>query len=139
MRVLLSIKPCHVENIISGTKLFEFRRRIFSRRDVSTVLIYATKPVARFVGEFDIANILEDEPDSLWSTTHRASGISKAFYDAYFSGVSKAYAIQIGALRIFDCPVTPHDVIENFTPPQSYMYVGGTGRDIRRSPQPLLI
>lgn len=139
MRVLLSIKPCHVENIISGTKLFEFRRRIFSRQDISTVLIYATRPVARFVAEFDIENILEDTPEVVWGATHEASGISKCYFDAYFAGAAKAYAIQIGALRVFDDPVLPNDVIENFTPPQSYMYVGGTGTDIRRSAEPRLI
>ena len=62
MRVLLSIRPEHVENIRSGIKTFEFRRRIFARRDVRTVLIYCTRPVGRLVGEFDIAEILEDEP-----------------------------------------------------------------------------
>ncbi|MGY4282029.1 putative transcriptional regulator [Bradyrhizobium sp. LM2.7] len=44
MRVLLSIKPVHVANILSGAKTFEFRRKIFSRRDIKTVLIYCNPP-----------------------------------------------------------------------------------------------
>lgn len=123
MRVLLSIKPAHVENIMRGTKIFEFRRRIFSRRDIRTVLIYCTKPVGRLVAEFDIENILEDEPEALWASTAGGSGISKEFFDAYFKGRMRAYALQIGSLRVFEKPVLPNDWFDNFTPPQSYMYV----------------
>lgn len=123
MRVLLSIRPVHVENILSGIKRFEFRRKIFIRRDVSTVLIYSTMPVGRLVAEFDIADILEDEPERLWKKTEDGSGITKAYYDAYFKGRAKAYALAIGELRIYDEPVMPEDVIHNFTPPQSYRYV----------------
>jgi predicted transcriptional regulator len=123
MRVLLSIRPVHVESILSGAKRFEFRRKLFTRRDVSTVLVYCTMPVGRLVAEFDIAGILEDEPEQLWRRTETGSGISKAYYDEYFDGRSKAYALAIGDLRIYKTPVIPTDVIENFTPPQSYRYV----------------
>lgn len=123
MRVLLSIKPVHVENILQGIKTFEFRRRIFARRDINTVLIYCTRPVGRLIGEFDIADILEDEPEALWASTRLGSGISKAFFDAYFAGRSRAYALQIGNLRVFEEPIVPSDWFDNFSPPQSYMYV----------------
>lgn len=129
MRVLLSIKPVHVENIQKGIKTFEFRRRIFSRRDVRTVLIYCTRPIGRLVGEFDIADILEDEPEALWASTAEGSGISKDFFDAYFEGRSRGYALQIGSLRIYEKPICPSEWFENFTPPQSYMYVPGAGGD----------
>lgn len=132
MHVLLSIRPAHVENILSGAKRFEFRRKIFTRLDVRTVLIYCTMPVGRLVAEFDIAGILEDEPDRLWTKTEAGSGISKAYYDAYFDGRRTAYALAIGALRIYDEPVIPGDLIDNFTPPQSYRYVpqGGAPRQL---------
>ena len=123
MRVLLSIRPNHVSNIISGIKTFEFRRRLFTRKDVNIVLIYSTMPVGRLVAEFDIANILEDEPEALWQTTWMGSGITKAYFDAYFEGRQKAFAIAIGDLRVFEQPVAPEDIFENFTPPQSYKYV----------------
>jgi predicted transcriptional regulator len=123
MRVLLSIKPEHVENIRRGTKTFEFRRRIFNRRDVRTILIYCTRPVGRLIGEFDIASILENEPEALWMSTADGSGISKDFFDAYFKGRSRGYALQIGQLRIYDEPICPSEWFDNFTAPQSYMYV----------------
>jgi predicted transcriptional regulator len=124
MRVLLSIKPIHVANILSGAKTFEFRRKMFSRRDIKTVLIYCTRPVGRLVGEFDIVDILEDHPERLWLKTRSGSGISKEYYDGYFCGRTQAYALKIGAVRPFAEHINPCHVMENFSPPQSFMYVG---------------
>lgn len=123
MRVLLSINPVHVENIRLGVKIFEFRRRIFARRDIRTVVMYCTKPVGRLVGEFDIAKIHEDSPEALWISTAPGSGISKDFFDAYFEGRSKAFALEIGETRFYENPIEPTEWFGDFTPPQSYMYV----------------
>ena len=90
MRVLLSIRPTHVENIIRGLKTFEFRKRIFARSDVQSVLIYCTKPVGRLVAEFKIVQIHENDPEVLWRLTRKGSGITKDYYDAYFSGCERA-------------------------------------------------
>lgn len=123
MRVLLSIKPEHVENIFNGSKKFEFRRRIFGRKDVNVVVVYATKPVGKIVGEFDLDDVLADTPDTIWHVTSSASGISKSYFDDYFGGRDRAFALKIGEVRRYDQPVEPYEVIQNFTPPQSYMYV----------------
>jgi predicted transcriptional regulator len=139
MRVLLSIKPEHAQNIFEGKKTFEFRRKLFARREIKTVLVYATKPVGRFIGEFEIESILEDEPHLLWNSTHEGSGISKGYFDEYFSGRSVGYALQIGELRRFDDPIDPSAVLDDFTPPQSFMYVGGVGSDIHRVEGPRLL
>jgi predicted transcriptional regulator len=123
MRVLLSIKPEHVSNIIDGRKTYEFRRKIFARRDVKTVVIYATMPIGRLVAEFDIDGIYEEEPEALWDRTSGGSGITKSYFDAYFSGREKAYAIGIGEVRVFENPIDPKIAYDGFTPPQSFMYV----------------
>ena len=123
MRVLLSIKPVHVENIRRGVKTFEFRRRLFAREGIQTVLIYCTKPVGRLVGEFDIARIHEDAPEALWATAADGSGITKELFDAYFEGRDRAFALEIGSLRFYDEPIEPSSWFVDFTPPQSYMYV----------------
>jgi predicted transcriptional regulator len=123
MRVLLSIKPAHVVNILTGLKTYEFRRKIFARRDIRTVLIYCTMPVGRLVGEFDITDILEGEPEHVWASTCHGSGISKSYFDAYFDGRPTAYALQIGEVRQFGESIAPSEFFPNFTPPQSYLYV----------------
>lgn len=123
MRVLLSIKPEHVANIFNGSKKFEFRRRIFRRTDVRVVIVYATRPVGMIVGEFDIDCVIMDTPDSIWKVTENSSGISKNYFDQYFDGRDRAYALKIGEVRLYEAPVAPADFSENFTPPQSYLYV----------------
>lgn len=133
MRVLLSIKPEHADNIFAGRKTFEFRRRIFAKREINTVLVYVTRPIARFIGEFDIDGILEDAPSVLWDCTEVGSGISKDYFDEYFGGRTVGYALCIGEKRRFSAPIDPAVVIPNFKPPQSFMYVAGKGADIRRS------
>lgn len=123
MLVLLSIRPPHVANILAGTKKFEFRRKVFARKDIKNVLIYCTKPVASFVGEFEIDDILCERPDRLWRMTKDGSGISKQFFDNYFDGRNHGFALRIGKVKAFRRCIAPHEVIENFSPPQSFMYV----------------
>lgn len=123
MKVLLSIRPEYVERIFAGTKRYEFRRRPYGNRDVRTVVVYATKPVGKIVGEFDVDSILGEAPDELWTRTAALSGISRDFFDAYFEGRQIAYALKIGDVRPYPEPISPEAVLEKFTPPQSYMYV----------------
>lgn len=47
--ILLSINPIHVENILNGTKSYEFRKRA-CKKQVDRILIYSTNPVMKVVG-----------------------------------------------------------------------------------------
>lgn len=123
MKVLLSIKPEFAEKIFDGSKRFEFRKSIFLNRGVSTVVVYVTRPVGRILGEFDVSEIFCDTPSELWDRTKEHSGISKEFFDSYFQGRTKSFALAVGEVRRYPAPLDPDDVIDNFTPPQSYMYV----------------
>ncbi|MGJ0394122.1 MAG: ASCH domain-containing protein [Methylocystis sp.] len=80
MKVLLSINPVHAEKIFSGTKKYEYRKNVFKRDNVRTVVVYVTKPVARIVGEFDVNEIVDGSPQSVWEKTREYSGISEEFF-----------------------------------------------------------
>ena len=123
MKVLLSIKPQFVEEIFNGNKRFEYRKSIFKREGIKTVMIYSTMPVGKIVGEFDIEEILEEHPKTLWEKTKNHSGISVDFYDSYFMNRDKGYAIQIKSLNKYDEPRCPHEMYGKFTAPQSFKYV----------------
>ncbi|MBO2611223.1 ASCH domain-containing protein [Shewanella algae] len=123
MKVLLSIKPEFVERIFSGEKRFEYRKAIFKNPNVKSVVVYATKPVGKLVGEFDIERILTDCPSALWKKTSEFSGVGEAFYNSYFEGRKKGYAIEIQNLKKYPTPLDPYEELEGFHPPQSFMYM----------------
>lgn len=100
-KILLSIKPLYANRILSGTKKVEYRKQIASQKDVLSVLIYASYPVCRVIGEFKIVGILSDTPDKLWEKTYHLGGIEKTDYFAYFANRSVAYAYQIGGAVLF--------------------------------------
>jgi len=122
MRVLLSIKPEYAFKIFEGTKKFEFRKAIFKREDIKTVVVYASSPVQQVIGEFDIDEIYSSNPDSLWEKTKIHSGITKDFFFEYFVDRDIAHAIKIKNTRRYKTPLNLKTAF-NALPPQSYMYV----------------
>jgi len=123
MRVLLSIKPEYAEKILNGTKRFEYRKAAPRNEAVHTVVIYATMPVGRVVGEFEVAGVLRESPDVLWKQTRTASGITRAFFDEYFSGRDEAVAIAVRKPKRYPKPLMLEDVSGSATAPQSFQYL----------------
>lgn len=122
MKVLLSIKPEFAEKIFSGEKRYEFRKAIFKNQAVTTVVVYATLPVGKVVGEFEIESVLHDSPRSLWGRTKSFAGISRAYFDAYFRARSTAYAIQVKNPQRYSAPRDLAEISQS-PPPQSFMYL----------------
>lgn len=123
MKVLLSIKPEYAEKILLGTKRYEFRKCMFKNPNVRTVVIYATKPLGKVVGEFDFDEVLSDSPNAIWSETGEFSGITKSFFNTYFQGRSMAHAIKVGAVRRYTNPVSLNEIVPSGNAPQSFFYI----------------
>jgi predicted transcriptional regulator len=122
MKVLLSIKPEFAEKIFDGTKKFEFRRSVFKNPEIKTVIVYASSPVQRVVGEFDINQIICKNVDELWEHTQQHAGINKEYFLAYFIDKSHGYAIEVKRTRKYKIPL-PLKEIFNIAPPQSFAYI----------------
>ena len=122
MVALLSIKPQYVRAIVSGEKMYEFRRRGFART-VDTILVYATAPVMRLVLALEVGTIIRKSPPRVWQQCRVASGLSKDQFDRYFAGADEAVAIQIRSFRVFETPIDPVQVFDDFVPPQSFRYL----------------
>lgn len=122
MKVLLSIKPEYADRIFEGSKKFEFRKTIFKKPDIKTVVVYASSPVQRVIGEFDIDTILSDAPKDLWKQTSEHSGISKEFFFEYFSEKEVGFAIKVKNARRYKKPRILKEKY-NVAPPQSFCYV----------------
>jgi len=123
MRVLLSIKPEYAEKILDGHKLYEFRKSIFKNSSVKTVVIYATMPVGKVIGEFDFDEVLSDSPQAIWAETSLYSGITEKFFNSYFDGREKAHAIKVRSVRRYDVPISLKDFIPSGAAPQSFRYL----------------
>lgn len=65
MKALLAIKPEFVKKIFSGVKKYEYRKVIFTKK-VAKVIIYASSPVSKVVGEFTIDSIVKGKPNKVW-------------------------------------------------------------------------
>lgn len=126
MKVIMSIKPEYVEKIFKGEKKFEYRKSIF-KKEVESILIYATKPVGKVVGEIIFTEILQDNPNEIWKLTAQESGVEYAFFKEYFNNKEIAYAIKIDKVSIYESPVELDQYIGSGKAPQSYCYIGGGG------------
>lgn len=122
MRVLLSIKPEYAEKILSGEKRYEFRRTVFKNTAIKKVVIYASSPVKKVIGEFDIECVISLELEDLWKKTSKYSGINKDFYDQYFDGKVFGYAIKVKKARRYKNQLNL-DKYKIKYPPQSFIYL----------------
>ncbi|MBE5924676.1 MAG: hypothetical protein E7271_09465 [Lachnospiraceae bacterium] len=119
--ILLSINPEHVENIMNGTKKYEFRKKA-CKRHVDKILIYSTNPIMRVVGEAEVEDVLIDNPETIWKKTEKKSGIDKAFFDKYYEDREQAVAYKLKNVIKY---IKPKKLIEYgiSCAPQSFRYV----------------
>ena len=125
MKVLLSIKPEYANRILEGTKRFEFRRRVHRDPRVTSVVIYATKPVGKVLGEFSIETVHSEHPDRLWERTKEFSGITRDFFTSYFADLEVGHAIEVKQVKRYSRPKPLSDFLPGGVAPQSYAYVVG--------------
>jgi predicted transcriptional regulator len=121
--ILLSIKPKFAEAILEGTKIFELRRTIFRGQDVQRIVIYASRPVSRVVGECRIDNVLALEPTKLWSLTSFGAGVDRDFFDAYFHGKKIGFALKVSKPKRYAKARRLDEHCGLSRPPQSFCYL----------------
>ncbi len=122
MKIILSIKPEFANKIFDGDKKFEFRRSIFKNKKVSKVLVYASAPVSKVIGEFEIGNVLFKDLVSLWNETKEFSGITEDYFYDYFIGKECGFALEVKRVRRYKKGLC---IRESFgkVPPQSFAYL----------------
>jgi predicted transcriptional regulator len=122
MEVILSIKPEYANKIFSGNKRFEFRRSIFKNKDVKKIIVYASSPISKIIGEFEIEKIHFSDVDTLWQETQEFSGITKEYFDKYFIGKKSGFALEIKKTKKYSASLS---IKESFgiSAPQSFAYV----------------
>lgn len=91
-------------------------------KNVDSIVIYATSPIMKIIGEVQLIDILEGFPDIIWKKTFRSGGINKTSYDDYFEGKEKAIACRLGTVEKYENEMNLSDFHVN-VPPQSYIYL----------------
>lgn len=122
MKVLLSIKPEFVDKIFCGEKKYEFRRSIFKRQEVKKIVVYASAPISKVIGEFEVDHILAGDIFDLWEQTKNFAGITEEYFFNYFSGLENGYAIKIKKYARYSNPYCIEDMF-GLKPPQSFVYI----------------
>jgi len=120
--ILISIHPEYASSIISGEKIFEYRK-VVPKQDVSHLVLYCTAPVKRILAVADVLDCVVGSPTKVWNTTSIGSGISQRFFREYFYGRRTASAFAIGNVYEMREPLALSSLAGIRVPPQSYCYL----------------
>jgi predicted transcriptional regulator len=119
---LLSIKPEYAEAIFTGRKTVEFRRSRLAA-DIKVVLVYATQPVGRILGWFEVADVIESTPIRLWEDYADRGAVDPSAYFAYFTDANQAFGILVRRATRLDRPAELGQLSPGLKAPQKFQYL----------------
>ncbi len=121
--VLISIKPKYVEKILRKEKTVEFRKKCFPDT-VWKAFIYASSPIKKIVGYFQIDSLDTDTPENIWKRYQSKGSITKNEFDKYTAHCSKVTAIIIQKVYTYQVPMSFNAVFgETAKVPQNYFNI----------------
>jgi predicted transcriptional regulator len=121
---LFSIHPGYAQAILDGTKQVEFRKTA-PAPDIKIALIYATAPVMKVVGYFEISEVVRATPQALWGRFGAVAGIGKADYDTYYGDAAQACGVAVARAQALAEPVALSSLRPDLRAPQSFQYLDG--------------
>ena len=119
---LMAIHPNYANAIVDGVKKVEFRKRALAG-DITTVLIYATSPVQKVIGEFGIERTVVDHPVSLWDSFGEVGQIDETDFHKYYGDRDTGVAFVISWVKKYPKPHNLRDLDSSPAIPQSFSYV----------------
>lgn len=126
-KILMSIKPEYVDKIFSGSKKYEYRKRMCKEK-IDTIIVYSSSPIQKVVGELKIKQVLYDKKTIIWNKTNRYGGITKTKYDKYYENCDYAVAYEIEKAILYNKQKDLKDFNVKMAP-QSYVYITNKGVD----------
>ena len=119
---LISIHAKHLANILTGTKVFEYRK-VMPAQDVSYLVLYCTAPMKRIVAVAEVSWCLEGPPSRIWAETSYGAGVTRKFYRNYFLGHKTAASFVLGNVYELSEPLELAKLSSCKVPPQSFCYL----------------
>lgn len=92
---LISLEDRYAEAILNGSKRVELRRRPMNVPLGATIWFYVKVPVGSVIGCAQVQSIHSLAPSTLWRRFGRVSGLHRAEFFQYFSGISKGFAVVL--------------------------------------------
>jgi len=121
--VIISLHPEHANKILSGEKKLEFRR-IWAKRPVNVVVIYATLPVQKIVALAYVKQVHIGSKNKLWELAKSiGGGLTRRALYSYFEGKKNGYAIEFDSIKVLKPAICPKKVMGKFNAPQSFTYL----------------
>ena len=137
---LISIHPEHIDNIMSGKKVFEYRK-VLPKKDVSLLVLYCTAPVKKMMAVVEVLNRVEGSPSHVWKATSFGSGIHHRVYLNYYSDRKNASAFVLGNVYAIPVPMSLSELTGQKTPPRSFCYLNDADMKLilkRKSVEPVI-
>jgi predicted transcriptional regulator len=106
---------------LSGEKRYEYRRKIPSK-PIDLIVLYATYPVKKVVGQVEVLDTVKGSVDAMWEKTKYYAGISRDIYKAYFNRREGGYMFVLGRSVRYPKPLRLED-FAIWNAPQNYVYV----------------
>jgi predicted transcriptional regulator len=119
---LMSIHQHWAEAIVEGRKRVEFRKRRLAD-DIRIVLIYATAPSSRVIGQFTIAETVSDTPERIWQRFGHLGEIDEDAFFAYYGSSTTAVALVVECAERFSSSLALADFEPRPAVPQSFAYM----------------
>lgn len=121
--ILISLEARHADNIFSGRKSVELRRRPMNVVPGTTLWIYVKLPVGSIVGSAKIRQVRCSSPSALWRRYSKVSGLSKSEFFAYFQDSEQGFALELEGSARLETSLSLkklRTVDEGFQPPQFF-------------------
>lgn len=118
----MSIHPKFAQLILNGEKKVEFRKTRFASQ-VSHIVIYATNPLKKIVGYFEVKGIQVSPPEELWQCYSGVAGIDQGFFQEYYDNINQGVAIEVGKVYQLNHFLPLNSISTSLLAPQSYIYL----------------
>lgn len=102
MTYIVSIHPQYCDHIFAGRKTFEVRSRIPRLNVGDIIFVYATAPISKVVGYFEVSGVLQLPPMVAWEAFQSFLQITPADFGFYTQGLTQVFLVQIGRTYKYD-------------------------------------
>ena len=127
---LIPLEERFAEGILNGEKLVELRRRPMRLNAGTTVWMYVKVPVGEVIGSAQVRSLHTLAPQTLWRKYGDVSGLSRAEFFDYFSGVERGFVLVLDNPIRLNKPVPLERLRmlnDGFQPPQFFQHLANDG------------